>query len=608
MNGNTIEETPSSVAPPCGWREFCEFHASATARDLAQQYRCFARTRPPHDVVSPEKFSRHFSASFQHHFRREVAKEEAPPPPVTGHACAISGVLDYREAGRVVGGASFVILPPKLEREQPLQNFTTHRPVVLPQGVELAENYASPPPLPSPSRVTQITRSVCQFFKRRSSRDDSVHENSSGDESERRGGSPGAGEPSSATPPPGGIKLLKHLKRLRSRSARWRQETGNIRKEGQFKYLEVNDTISDTAPRWTRCRLLVRRTNDRFELELYNLPKSSSPKLRARCSDIQEVRRCTRLEMPDNINTFVLKVNNCPSSFIFEADDEQQLQSWTSELRGCSSTRADIVDAELLCFPVTDPVAAVRRGSAETGSPSSPSFPMPEQAYHKTDHFLSSYPWFHGPISRVRAAYLVQHAGVRGHGNFLVRQSETRRGDYVLTFNYQGRAKHLRLSLTEWGQCRVQHLRFPSVVNMLSHFRVCPIPLECGAACDVLLANYVLATPTTSAPCSSVGSPVLVPFSRCSSEPSLAHWGLEASAPMAPPHGASSGPTFPPNNPPGHAPDSGHIRRSESVGRRTLLRHPNPLPPLLHTRDSEYELEPLDRGRKRAIDNQYMFF
>lgn len=273
MNGNTIEETPSSVAPPCGWREFCEFHASATARDLAQQYRCFARTRPPHDVVSPEKFSRHFSASFQHHFRREVAKEEAPPPPVTGHACAISGVLDYREAGRVVGGASFVILPPKLEREQPLQNFTTHRPVVLPQGVELAENYASPPPLPSPSRVTQITRSVCQFFKRRSSRDDSVHENSSGDESERRGGSPGAGEPSSATPPPGGIKLLKHLKRLRSRSARWRQETGNIRKEGQFKYLEVNDTISDTAPRWTRCRLLVRRTNDRFELELYNLPK-----------------------------------------------------------------------------------------------------------------------------------------------------------------------------------------------------------------------------------------------------------------------------------------------------------------------------------------------
>lgn len=111
-----------------------------------------------------------------------------------------------------------------------------------------------------------------------------------------------------------------------------------------------------------------------------------------------------------------------------------------------------------------------------------------------------------------------------------------------------------------------------------------------------------------AAMCSSVGSPVLVPFSRCSSEPSLAHWGLEASAPIAPLLGASSGPTFPSHNTPGPTSDSTHIRRSESVGRRTLLRHPNPLPPLLHTRDSEYELEPLNRGHKRAIDNQYMFF
>lgn len=42
------------------------------------------------------------------------------------------------------------------------------------------------------------------------------------------------------------------------------------------------------------------------------------------------------------------------------------------------------------------------------------------------------------------------------------------------------------------------------------------------------------------------------------------------------------------------------LRRSESVGRRPLLRHSH-----IPQRDSDYELEP-DRGRKRAVDNQYM--
>ncbi|KAF4113827.1 SH2B adapter protein 3 [Onychostoma macrolepis] len=658
MNGNTVQQTTStapSVAPPCGWREFCELHASTTARELAQHYRRFVRERPVQDVVPPESFSKQFSALFQHHFSCEVAKDaepalRPPPPPpllpMTGRLriTSFSGVLDYRETARPGVTPLVAVLAPKpdaagvlREQEQLLRCSpadTTRRTRHHSQEDEHLEQRTgseqySPPLFSFPSRsdvtnfsVRGFRESVCRFFKKSPQTD----EPSGGcpRDNSIKGGVPSATVECTSQSPPLTVQVATH--HTSQKGARWerwnllrtvrrRQETASVCKEGQLRYLEVDDTISDMPPHWLRCRLQVRRINEhtaseKYQLELYDPPKDyKMPKLTVPCSDIQEIRRCNRLEMPDNMNTFVLKVTGHPGSFIFEADNEQQVSSWTTELRECITSRSDSVDGEP--FPVSDSLNAVRRGSTEPSGQGSLGFGLAEHAYNKTDHFLSSYPWFHGPISRVRAAYLVQHAGFSGHGNFLVRQSETRRGDYVLTFNYQGRAKHLRLSLTEWGQCRVQHLRFPSVMDMLSHFRNCPIPLECGAACEVMLANYVRVNPTHTGQSSAIGSPVLVPFSRWSSEPSLAHCSPDSCPHFSPSTVQSSALSALPHRTPSSFPGRPvpiPLRRSESVGRRNLLRHPNPLPPLLPNRDSDYELEPPDRGRKRAIDNQYMFF
>lgn len=365
--------------PPRGWREFCELHAIATARQLAGHYRSFARERPQHEVLPPETFSKQFSDLFQQHFCCEVNKDGTPlrqgtcstatgsassttpvAPPLQSQAVinrlritSLSGVQDYREAGRPSGGAAlFTVVSPKVEpvvvsreQEQPLRcsagSSLSGNPVVLRgstrsigsgsllirsrsneeiSGTErrqVSERYSSDSSTSNPVHpdithfsFSQIQQSVRRLLKKRpvpgapSSQDLSPSNPTNintPNNADRVGGVSSAAEQvsssslpshssaclnSEATPTASShlSNFLDRFRLLRSGSMRQRRsEVSGCCKEGQLRYLLVDDTISDSQPRWQRCRLLVRRIRDaqgggggggeRYQLELYDPPK-----------------------------------------------------------------------------------------------------------------------------------------------------------------------------------------------------------------------------------------------------------------------------------------------------------------------------------------------
>uniref|UniRef100_H3CLY4 SH2B adaptor protein 1 n=1 Tax=Tetraodon nigroviridis TaxID=99883 RepID=H3CLY4_TETNG len=290
---------------------------------------------------------------------------------------------------------------------------------------------------------------------------------------------------------------------------------------------------------------------EEYYLEFFIPPKASKPRLTIPCCSILDVRSTT-LEVPDKENTFLLQLDGA-ARYVMETRDAVQMRAWLGDLRSrlCLSTSeqeeaegvcvqpADISgtpemdhlsqasgvlltassSSSSVCYggvrgssslleplppelppraPLEDSDSRLVVGGSGLGTPLAEtpdaggegSFLFSDPVAEAVEHPLSECQWFHGTLSRLKAAQLVL-GGPASHGVFLVRQSETRRGEYVLTFNFQGKAKALRLSLNEDGQCRVQHLWFQSIFDMLEHFRVHPIPLESGGASDVTLVSFV---------------------------------------------------------------------------------------------------------------------
>lgn len=317
---------------------------------------------------------------------------------------------------------------------------------------------------------------------------------------------------------------------------------------GPVQPLASGGTVPWRGGRWHKCRLVLRERDregaergEEYYLEFFIPPKSSKPRLTVPCCSIVDVRSTTALEVPDKENTFLLQLEGSVQ-YVIETRDAVQMRAWLSDIRNgiCLSEQEDAEGVcggpldisgtpeigdrlSQVCYggiggssPLMDPLPPelpprapldetdgriLGGGGASLGTPfaetpdATGSFLFSEvTTAEAVEHPLSECQWFHGTLSRLKAAQLVLAGGPASHGVFLVRQSETRRGEYVLTFNFQGKAKHLRLSLNEDGQCRVQHLWFQSIFDMLEHFRVHPIPLESGGASDVTLISFVGAT------------------------------------------------------------------------------------------------------------------
>ncbi|KTG38431.1 hypothetical protein cypCar_00000278 [Cyprinus carpio] len=377
--------------------------------------------------------------------------------------------------------------------------------------------------------------------------------------------------------------------------------------------------------RWHKCRLVLKeRDKDggdgglEYFLEFYIPPKSSKPRLTAPCCSIVDVRSTTAIEVPDKENTFLLQLEG-QVQYVIETRDAVQMRAWLGDIRNaiclseqedvegvCGSALSDLSGMpefndrlSQVCYggvggspqleplpPELPPRAPLDESGASLGTPfaetpdATGSFLFSEGSVSETvEHPLSECQWFHGTLSRLKAAQLVLAGGMASHGVFLVRQSETRRGEYVLTFNFQGKAKHLRLSLNEDGQCRVQHLWFQSIFDMLEHFRVHPIPLESGGASDVTLISFVGAT--------NVRQPDLTSRPR--------------SPPQPPP------PPLPPGRPPPPTPPQERGSETEAAGASSGAEECEEREPALLQLEG-VEGEEREGGRARAIDNQYSFF
>ncbi|NXB75939.1 SH2B2 protein, partial [Donacobius atricapilla] len=629
MNGDALCQEPSSPLPD--WREFCKLHAQAAAVDFAQKFCQFLKENPHYDTPGAEtSFSHHFTANFLDIFSLEVSRVFVSDSPTNMDAPL---------------GASRYLTPAQQVQAHKVSSYGQSR-----SSEDVSIHAAAKPKFKKGFSLRNMSLCVVDGMKemwhRKSSPEPGAEAALGGRRAEREPWPAGGKEP--------GDPREKWTHKLRlSKVPSSKVELVDIQREGTLRYMVADDTNCVGSSQWQKCRLLLRKAvkveGERFLLEFYVPPKASRPKVSIPLSAIIEVRTTMPLEMPDKDNTFVLKVEN-GAEYILETIDSLQKHSWVADIQDCIDPGDSGDDIELVscaqgaCLPGrttsssceflndeaprppdrcalpsahnTAMATAVPvphgRGRDSLGellthvplesflqtlesSPAAGGHLTGEDSEAEAEINLSDFPWFHGTLSRIKAAQLVLFGGARSHGLFVIRQSETRPGEYVLTFNFQGKAKHLRLSLNESGQCHVQHLWFQTIFDMLRHFHTHPIPLESGGAADITLRSYVVAQspqPGMERACGKVPE-------REVAEPAGSTGWVKLLFPLQTP-APRVAPTVPVPAPYHRLEGAlGPRSRSDSAERR-------PEPAAASAED--YHEADSARSRTRAVENQYSFY
>ncbi|NXW92691.1 SH2B2 protein, partial [Alopecoenas beccarii] len=635
MNGDALCQEPSSPLPD--WREFCELHAQAAAVDFAQKFCQFLKENPHYDTPGAEtSFSHHFAANFLDIFSLEVSRVFVSDSPTN---------MDTPL------GAGRYLSPAQQVQARKVSSYGQSR-----SSEDVSIHAATKPKFKKGFSLRNMSLCVVDGMKemwhRRSSPEPGAEAALGGRRAEREPWTAGGKEP--------GDPREKWTHKLRlSKVPSSKVELVDIQREGTLRYMVADDTNCVGSSQWQKCRLLLRKAvkveGERFLLEFYVPPKASKPKVSIPLSAIIEVRTTMPLEMPDKDNTFVLKVEN-GAEYILETIDSLQKHSWVADIQDCIDPGDSGDDIELAscaqgaCLPgrvsscscefladdVPRPPDRCALPSAHTttataipvphsrgrdslgellthvplesflqtleSSPAASGHLAGEDSEAEAEINLSDFPWFHGTLSRIKAAQLVLFGGARSHGLFVIRQSETRPGEYVLTFNFQGKAKHLRLSLNESGQCHVQHLWFQTIFDMLRHFHTHPIPLESGGAADITLRSYVVAQS---------------PLPDASPPPALVPQPPGCRVDLPPPHYfCSTAPAGPPALPPTEgvavAPavtvPAPYHRLEGALGPRSRSGSTERRPEPPATSAEDYHEADGARSRTRAVENQYSFY